>query len=99
MRFPAENTERVNVILLCEESCLKAGRNAWWTWSGSNGRPLPCHGSALPAAPQSHIEGRCCNNFRPAILVSQTTKVKCSRTEANRGNTKKRCRVEAELPN
>src|SRR5579863_10701265 len=20
----------------------------WWTWSGSNRRPLPCHGSALP---------------------------------------------------
>src|ERR1700733_2901183 len=27
----------------------------WWTWSGSNRRPLPCHGSALPAAPQAHI--------------------------------------------
>src|SRR5579871_784963 len=24
----------------------------WWTWSGSNRRPLPCHGSALPTAPQ-----------------------------------------------
>src|SRR5689334_5546695 len=29
----------------------------WWTWSGSNRRPLPCHGSALPAAPQAHSEG------------------------------------------
>ncbi len=29
-------------------------RNCWWTWSGSNRRPLPCHGSALPAAPQAH---------------------------------------------
>src|SRR6266567_4625224 len=29
----------------------------WWTWSGSNRRPLPCHGSALPAAPQAHDEG------------------------------------------
>ena len=27
----------------------------WWTWSGSNRRPLPCHGSALPAAPQAHF--------------------------------------------
>ena len=27
----------------------------WWTWSGSNRRPLPCHGSALPAAPQAHV--------------------------------------------
>ena len=31
--------------------CLKI----WWTWSGSNRRPLPCHGSALPAAPQAHL--------------------------------------------
>ncbi len=29
--------------------------NSWWTWSGSNRRPLPCHGSALPAAPQAHV--------------------------------------------
>src|SRR6516164_4548938 len=27
----------------------------WWTWSGSNRRPLPCHGSALPTAPQAHV--------------------------------------------
>src|SRR6266446_4981875 len=26
----------------------------WWTWSGSNRRPLPCHGSALAAAPHAH---------------------------------------------
>src|SRR5579863_10080590 len=30
----------------------------WWTWPGSNRRPLPCHGSALPAAPQAHFWGR-----------------------------------------
>src|SRR5579863_7714356 len=30
----------------------------WWTWPGSNRRPLPCHGSALPAAPQSHFVER-----------------------------------------
>jgi hypothetical protein len=30
------------------------GRFKWWTWSGSNRRPLPCHGSALPTAPQAH---------------------------------------------
>src|SRR5215471_17569738 len=29
----------------------------WWTWSGSNRRPLPCHGSALPTAPQAHSAG------------------------------------------
>ena len=27
----------------------------WWTWTGSNRRPLPCHGSALPTAPQAHL--------------------------------------------
>src|SRR5205823_11894318 len=32
---------------------------------------------ALPAAPQAHIEGRCCNNSRPAILVSQTSASWC----------------------
>ena len=36
--------------------------NIWWTWSGSNRRPLPCHGSALPAAPQAHCR-RECNSF------------------------------------
>src|SRR6266403_445826 len=30
----------------------------WWTWTGSNRRPLPCHGSALPTAPQAHFCGR-----------------------------------------
>ena len=30
----------------------------WWTWTGSNRRPLPCHGSALPTAPQAHPCGR-----------------------------------------
>ena len=32
----------------------KAVLSNWWTWSGSNRRPLPCHGSALPTAPQAH---------------------------------------------
>ena len=40
--------------------CCKCSPNLscweiWWTWSGSNRRPLPCHGSALPAAPQAHL--------------------------------------------
>src|SRR5208282_289207 len=38
--------------------CMRSSRlscwEIWWTWSGSNRRPLPCHGSALPAAPQAH---------------------------------------------
>src|SRR5262249_46228402 len=37
-----------------EEQTMRARREDWWTWSGSNRRPLPCHGSALPAAPQAH---------------------------------------------
>lgn len=40
-------------------------RLIWWTWSGSNRRPLPCHGSALPTAPQAHVRREC--NF---IIVS-----------------------------
>ena len=51
----------------------------WWTWPGSNRRPLPCHGSALPAAPQAHdwkarqvgIEGSNSNHFRPHCRDSQ----------------------------
>ena len=35
---------------------LKKLKTVWWTWSGSNRRPLPCHGSALPAAPQAHMK-------------------------------------------
>src|SRR5271156_171248 len=46
---------------------MTAGREGWWTWSGSNRRPLPCHGSALPAAPQAH-----CFNSRPASSRRQT---------------------------
>src|ERR1035438_413426 len=32
-----------------------ANGDIWWTWPGSNRRPLPCHGSALPSAPQAHF--------------------------------------------
>src|SRR2546425_6723290 len=39
----------------------------WWTWSGSNRRPLPCHGSALPAAPQAHLVER--RNFPQLIFT------------------------------
>src|SRR5947209_5423494 len=41
------------------ERARSASERDWWTWSGSNRRPLPCHGSALPAAPQAH-----CIDFR-----------------------------------
>src|SRR5215471_11674030 len=37
------------------KSSIATRWNDWWTWSGSNRRPLPCHGSALPAAPQAHV--------------------------------------------
>gem|GEM_PF-5870021 len=29
----------------------------WWTCRDSNPGPLPCHGSALPTAPQARREG------------------------------------------
>ena len=49
----------------------------WWTWSGSNRRPLPCQGSARPAAPQAHFSQRrgMLGNFnsRPLGCDSQTT--------------------------
>ena len=50
----------LTLSLFCEISgqALRGGSakllKNWWTWSGSNRRPLPCHGSALPAAPQAH---------------------------------------------
>ena len=28
--------------------------NLWWSWTGSNRRPLECHSSALPAELQPH---------------------------------------------
>ena len=39
----------------CERSPRLSHCEIWWTWPGSNRRPLPCHGSALPTAPQAHI--------------------------------------------
>ena len=42
-------TIRANALEVIDSRRVK-----WWTWSGSNRRPLPCHGSALPAAPQAH---------------------------------------------
>src|SRR4030081_129475 len=41
----------------------------WWTWSGSNRRPLPCHGSALPAAPQAHLRER--NSPEPELRLGK----------------------------
>ena len=60
--------------------CIRQALGEWWTWSGSNRRPLPCHGSALPAAPQAHCYSThrvgkiACNRFHspPALNDSQT---------------------------
>jgi hypothetical protein len=46
------------VDLLGDSACPGCWRRArtrvvWWTWRDSNPRPLPCHGSALPTAPQA----------------------------------------------
>src|SRR4051812_38708228 len=46
------------------------GASNWWTWSGSNRRPLPCHGSALPAAPQAHISEGNAGTNKPARSAS-----------------------------
>ena len=32
-------------------------RYSWWSWRGSNSRPLECHSSALPAELQPHMFG------------------------------------------
>ena len=36
----------------------RSERGDWWSQSGSNRRPLPCHGSALPAELWPHSERR-----------------------------------------
>ena len=60
---------RVELELKYDLLPIGKGRDAdllsgnWWTWSGSNRRPLPCHGSALPTAPQAHfLERENCSN-------------------------------------
>src|SRR5438067_11601567 len=56
----------------------------WWTWSGSNRRPLPCHGSALPAAPQAHIAGTLlCLRGTSIILAEVDAIVNASGTQGN----------------
>lgn len=47
-------------------TCLLAemARLGWWTWRDSNPRPSPCHGDALPAAPQAQ---------RPAQVLVHTS--------------------------
>src|ERR1700686_766671 len=51
-------------------------RKIWWTWSGSNRRPLPCHGSALPAAPQAHCFGDTTSFLRgTSIILAEWSKI------------------------
>src|SRR5258707_2488891 len=56
----------------------------WWTWSGSNRRPLPCHGSALPAAPQAHVKKTSCT-----ILAHLQHLVKQTQSESGLRKTNK----------
>ena len=43
----------------------------WWSWRGSNSRPLECHSSALPAELQPHKPG-----FRLSVgLLTQARKL------------------------
>jgi hypothetical protein len=48
-------TRPIETALMLDDSCLCCCDliGDWWTWTGSNRRPLPCHGSALPTAPQA----------------------------------------------
>jgi hypothetical protein len=45
---------RTRRVSASADGSWRMDREDWWTWSGSNRRPLPCHGSALPTAPQAH---------------------------------------------
>src|SRR6202049_1324403 len=49
----------------------------WWTWPGSNRRPLPCHGSALPAAPQAH----CLRDTTTSCPLRTTTSILADRVK------------------
>ena len=51
----AKKRARKNLLPICTK-CYQTKNSVggkllilWWTWSGSNRRPLPCHGSALPS--------------------------------------------------
>ena len=52
LRAKAETRRRTSIAL----RCARFDFADWWTWRDSNSRPLPCHGSALPTAPQAHSE-------------------------------------------
>src|SRR2546421_12514226 len=49
-----QSCKKQSIPLPCNGRDERKKLKIWWTWSGSNRRPLPCHGSALPAAPQAH---------------------------------------------
>jgi hypothetical protein len=56
-----------------EKKLLSLRWISWWTWSGSNRRPLPCHGSALPTAPQAHVRGtESCSKKQPTCLIRRS---------------------------
>src|ERR1700704_3240651 len=66
MESGARRDTNRNQTLTTQERMELIGR-IWWTWSGSNRRPLPCHGSALPAAPQAHLRER--NSPEPELRL------------------------------
>ncbi len=90
----------------CRQSTAVGGRwelngwEIWWTWSGSNRRPLPCHGSALPAAPQAHFaEGRRGDQrlqySLPLTSRSQTPHLICSIAPSESASS---CQLSAIIP-
>ena len=63
-QLPAGNrSESLPVIGVAIRSYKKGSsshstpRYSWWSWRGSNSRPLECHSSALPAELQPHTFG------------------------------------------
>jgi hypothetical protein len=44
LRDPSAPSEEERVSRRCRQAYVRA---YWWTWSGSNRRPLPCHGTAV----------------------------------------------------
>ncbi len=75
-RLPADNRFIKGPRWGCPSSGKKKGpslrltpRYLWWSWRGSNSRPLECHSSALPAELQPHTFGlRLRSNFLTCML-------------------------------
>src|SRR5437879_13564925 len=60
-------------------------RENWWTWPGSNRRPLPRHGSSLPVVPQA-----CCEGWKGTDIASPRLQAeRWLRIDQRRANSKR----------